>query len=88
MGQSVKVSSSFAVDDVATDPTTVTLVVKDPEGEETTYTYALGEITRVSAGVYTKDISPDMVGTWWYWFYGTGACAAASQQKFYVKSQF
>jgi hypothetical protein len=65
-------TNTFTVDDVATDPTTITLVITDPEGTETTYTFADAEITRTSAGVYTKDIVCDKAGEWTFRWQGTG----------------
>lgn len=69
-------SNTFEVDGVATDPTTVTLVITDPTGTATTYTYALAEITRDGTGVYHKDVScaSTLTGTltWQYVWIGTG----------------
>lgn len=66
------VTNTFEVSDVATDPTTVSLVITDPSGTATTYTYALAEITRDSTGVYHKDIPCTAAGTWQYVWIGTG----------------
>ena len=44
-------TNTFTVSGVAIDPTTISLVITTPAGTATTYTYALGEITRSSAGV-------------------------------------
>jgi hypothetical protein len=74
----------FEVGGVATDPGTVTLVVKDPSGTRTTYTYAQGQITRVGTGDYKKAVIGNLEGDWYYWWYGTGACAAAYQGWFTI----
>ena len=50
-GETVRITGTFTVSDVATDPTTVTLKVQNPAGTETTYTYAAGEITKSATGV-------------------------------------
>jgi hypothetical protein len=68
-------TNTFRVAGVATDPTTITLVVTDPLGAATTYTYAGATITRTSAGLYTKDIPCTDVGTWSYEWTGTGAAS-------------
>lgn len=68
-------TNTFSVNSVPTDPTTVALTVTDPDGTATTYTYALAEITRSSAGVYTKDIPCSTDGIWHYKWVGTGAAS-------------
>jgi hypothetical protein len=65
----------FSVSDVATDPTTVTLTVIDPEGTSTTYTYAGSTITKTATGTYTKDIATTLAGIWRYTWTGTGTAS-------------
>lgn len=65
-------SNTFLVSAVATDPTTVSLTITSPTNVLTTYTYAGAQITRTSAGVYTKDITCDEDGEWQYKWIGTG----------------
>ena len=85
-GSTVKIytSSVFSVSGVATDPTTVTLLVEDPNGTETTYTYALGQITKAATGSYYKEITMSTPGTWHYKWIGTGACAAVDKGELYI----
>lgn len=66
------VTHTFTVAGTPTDPTTVTLVVTDPNGDATTYSYALAEITRTGAGVYRKDIPCEAAGVWSYVWVGSG----------------
>lgn len=66
-------NQTFLVDDVATDPATVTLTVTPPTGVPATYTYAAAEITRLSTGAYRKDVTCSEAGTWGYTWAGTGA---------------
>lgn len=66
-------TNTFKVDGVATDPDTVSLIITDPEGTATTYTFAAAEITKSDTGVYTKDITCDKAGEWSYEWVGTGA---------------
>jgi hypothetical protein len=71
------VSNLFAVDGVATDPTTAQLIVTPPAGVAVTYTYSLAEITRTGTGAYTKDISctSTVPGVWNAVWIGTGAAS-------------
>ena len=86
IGQRVRIStaSPFSVAGVATDPTTITLQVRKPDGTITSYTYALSEITRDSAGTYHKDIDIDAEGNWYYRWIGTGTVVAADENWFTV----
>lgn len=72
-----RVSNTFTVAGVATDPTATTLTVVDPDGVSTTYTYSLGEITRDSAGAFHKDIdcSSTHRGIWQAVWVGTGTAS-------------
>ena len=68
-----------------TDPTTVTLVVKEPDGTETTYTTV--QVTHDATGRYSKDFAPDQSGTHFYRWVGTGAVAAAFEGAFFVRQR-
>lgn len=68
-------TNTFSVAGVATDPTTISLTVTDPTGDATTYTYAAAQITRTSAGIYTKDLACSEAGTWHYVWTGTGTAS-------------
>jgi len=78
-GDAVRLSATFTVGGAATDPTTVTLKVRDPSGNVATYTYALAEITKDATGQYHKDVSIDETGRWEYRWVGTGAVATAQE---------
>jgi hypothetical protein len=82
--QEVRVSVAFTKSSVATDPTTVTLVVQDPTGTETTYTYAAGAVSKSATGGYYKDVAGSLAGDYYYWWYGTGACVASAQGWFTI----
>lgn len=88
IGDLVRVTSTFTLtaDDTAVDPTTVTYTVKDPSGNETEYTYAGGEVTRSSTGVFYKDVSIDEAGRWWIRVDGAGACVAAAEHSLLVRT--
>jgi hypothetical protein len=70
-------TNTFDLAGTPTDPTTISLTVTDPEGAVVTYTFAALEITRTSAGVYTKDIACNLAGTWAYEWTGTGTVVDA-----------
>ena len=64
----------FDVSLVPTDPTAVSLVITDPLGGQTTYTYP-AQIARLSAGDYTIDIPCLTDGLWSYVWIGTGTAS-------------
>lgn len=69
-------TNTFAVSGVATDATTVTLVVTDPTGAAASYTQANGDFTHTpSTGLYSKDIACTTAGTWQYVWIGTGTAS-------------
>jgi hypothetical protein len=76
-GSAVRWKGTFKVDGTLTDPTTVTLQILGPGGGETTYTYAGGDITRESLGVFHYDRILDDEGVWKGYMVGTGDCRAA-----------
>ncbi len=72
-----------------TDPTAVTLKVKDPEGTVVTYSWPTGSpaLTRETTGRFYIDLDlPDnaLVGTWYYRLAGTGTVMAAEEGSFVV----
>lgn len=79
-GNIIRVSAAFTVSGVATDPTTVTLSVKDPTGTVNT-----PAPVKDSTGNYHADIAVGtIVGSWYYRFSGTGACVAAAETEFVI----
>jgi hypothetical protein len=86
VGSAIQLKNTFTVSDVKTDPTTVTLEVKDPSGNTDTYTYS-ASITKNSTGVYSKTISFDEAGMWRYEWQGTGTCIAVASNSLLVKTQ-
>ena len=83
-GTLVLLSSAFTdADDVPVDPTLVTLYVRGSDGVK--ITYPSDALTKVSTGVYTRQVIPEFAGVWRYRFEGTGAAIAAGENKFEVK---
>lgn len=80
-----RLSNTFTVADVATDPSTVSLTLTTPDGTETTYTYAATEITKDSTGVYHKDVTCSAAGQWSYKWVGTGAATDTTVGTFTVQ---
>jgi hypothetical protein len=72
---------------VATDPTALTLIVKPALLTATTYTYALAEITKDSAGNYHKDytVLTASGSTVHYKWTATGAAIGVAQGSFDVR---
>jgi len=87
VGDVVRVSCTFSTADVLTDPTTITLCVKTPNGTIHEYTYAAGTVLKGAPGVFYKDVSIDASGTWTYRWVGTGTVATAEEGQFLVRNQ-
>jgi hypothetical protein len=80
-------SNTFRVAGAATDPTTVTLTVVDPLGDDTVYTQAGGDFTHTPAsGAYSIDIPCTTVGLWTYRWEGTGAASDSEPGSWNVAS--
>jgi hypothetical protein len=84
-GDLVRLTATFSVSSVATDPTTVVLYVRSPTGALTTLTYGVdAAITKASTGVYRYDYSASAVGNVTFRWASTGTAQAASQDSFFV----
>lgn len=82
IGDLVELSAAFTnLAGVATDPTAVTLQVKDPTGA----TVAGTTPTHGATGAYTYDLAITASGVWKYRFAGTGAVVAAEEAKVFVR---
>ena len=94
-GDQVRITGEFRnrSTGVLTDPTTISLKVKDPQDTTTTYTYAGATITKTSTGLYYYDLTipddEDSEGTWHFRWVITGTLTGASEGKFkVVESEF
>ncbi len=85
-GTQVRLSNIFSVAGTDTDPTTVQLKVKDPAGAVTTYDYP-ATVTKDSTGHFHRDITPTVIGRWFYKWIGTGAVIATVERSFRVRRQ-
>lgn len=82
--ETATLSNTFTLNNVATDPGTISLAVTDPLGATSTYTFAGAQITRTSAGVYWKEIPVSTAGEWTYLWTGTSPVADANHGSFTV----
>lgn len=80
-GQTITLKNTWKVLGTLTDPTTVTLWIKTPQGTETEYTYADDELTKVSTGVFKLRLRVLESGTWFYHWKGTGVAQQDSGPK-------
>lgn len=78
IGKIIRLGATFEVDSVATDPTTVSLIVQDPDGVDTTYTYP-ASVSKSATGVYYYDLTLSAAGLYCYRWVGTGAAAAVEE---------
>jgi len=89
LGQKVRCSVDFTVDDVLTDPTTVTCKVKDPSANISTYVYGTDEeLVKDAVGQYHLDVVSDAQREWVFRFEGTGTCTAVEELSFIVTTEF
>jgi hypothetical protein len=77
IGQGVKISGTFSKAGILQDPDTITLRVRTPDGTISVYTYAQGQVSKTSTGIYYKDISFALAGFVDYRWEGTGNVPAA-----------
>lgn len=87
IGDAIQLKNTFTVSGTNTDPTTVSLEVRDPSGNTDTYTYAGATITKDATGKFSKIITFDEAGWWTYEWTGTGAVIAVEGNKILVKAQ-
>jgi hypothetical protein len=84
-GAAPTLRADFKVESVLTDPTTVTLKVKDPDGNVDTYTWLGGTITKDGVGQFSKQVPTDDHGIWSYRWEATGTVRAAVERQFKIK---
>lgn len=84
-GDLVRITATFRnAADALTDPTSVTFRHQSPSGTTTSKTFAAGEVTRDSLGVFYYEWVPDASGMWSWRFEGTGAVAQVDEGEFMV----
>lgn len=85
VGDVVRLAGAFTVGGADADPTAVTLEVLDPSGNQSSYTWAAGQVVRQAAGRFYYDLAVDEAGLWRYRWEGTGAVVSAGEGHFYVR---
>jgi hypothetical protein len=73
------------VDGTPTDPTDIDVIVREPDGTETSYDDS--DMTHVSTGVWSFQIPSalDSCGIWTVKFFGTAGLVAAQEVSFKVR---
>lgn len=68
------------------DPDTVELVVHDPSGAITHYTYGSGDavISRSGVGSYSAVVQTPVTGTYYYGWYGTTGLLRTAQETYFI----
>lgn len=87
IGEAVTISVAFTVSGVATDPSTVSLTYRTPDGVETVLTYANNQIIRDAVGNYHVVLTAAQAGSTTYVWTGTGTVIAAISGSFFVRRQ-
>jgi hypothetical protein len=81
VGDTIRLGVTFRGEDgLPTDPTTVTLTLRAPDG-----TQATPAPTTSGQGVYEHDWSPTQGGNWTVHWQGTGAVAEVEWERYYVR---
>lgn len=87
VGSAIQLKATFTVSGTNTDPTTISLEVKDPSSNTDTYTYAGATITKDATGKYSKIITFDEAGWWSYEWQTTGTVISVRSGRILVKAQ-
>lgn len=89
IGDEITIKATFKnkVRDVS-DPTTVTLIIRDPSGNEVSYTYSGGQLTRESTGVYYYNLQIDEDGNWYFRWKSTGNPMIATEYRIKVNRSY
>jgi hypothetical protein len=90
VGQEVRITATFTNSaGTLTDPTTITIEYKKPDGTVVTGTYAGGQVIKSSTGIYYRDVTPAIgeEGEWLTYYAGTGTIDAAENGRFHVTAK-
>lgn len=85
VGQQIAVTATFrnATTGALVDPTTVTWIVGEPDGTETSYVYGTdSEVTKSATGTYVGTIRVEQDGQHTSRWNGTGAAVASDEEWF------
>ncbi len=85
-GDLVRLTATFTVSGLPTDPATVSLYLRAPDGTLSTLTYGVDvAIVRASVGVYRYDFSAVAAGQVSYRWAGTSPAQAAEQGSLFIQ---
>ena len=86
LGSRIRLAETFTdlIAGTLTDPTAITLKMRDPSGAETPYVYGGGQVLRDSVGVYHCDLTLGIPGKWFARWVAAGALVAVDEQIFTV----
>lgn len=85
VGQVAKLMATFTLGGIDTDPTTVSVVVRRPDGIRLTYVYGTDvEVVKDSTGHYRLNFTPTMPGNHWHYWISTGTAATVGELMFVV----
>jgi hypothetical protein len=83
-GDTIRLETTFTIDDVLTDPSAVSVTITTPSGTSTTYTYAAAQVVKASTGSYYYDYTAADAGIYvWRWV-GTGTANGVDEGTFTV----
>ena len=87
VGNKIRLTCSFTnLAGTATDPTTVTFKIREPDGTITTYIYGTdAEVVKSSTGVFYVEWILAQGGLTLYAFIGTGTVTARYEGSFFVE---
>ncbi len=83
-GSQVTVTGTFTVDGTLTDPTTLNVLYRSPNGVTTTIAGTAAAVTNPSTGVYKTDIAANVPGAWTYQFNSAGTVVALTENFFII----
>lgn len=72
---------------LAGDPAAVTLWMLDPNGVQSSFTWAGGQIVRDGVGAYHLDFAPDVTGRWTYKWQGALPIEVTSPDQYFIVNQ-
>lgn len=82
IGDVIELTANFQVDGQDTDPTSITIDVRDPDGDIVSLTP-----THDGDGNYHADLVATLPGRWYYRWAGTGAAEAAGEKVLWVRNR-
>lgn len=81
-GDTIRFANTFSVSGTATDPTTITFRIKDPNQVVSTYVYLTNaELVRSGTGAYRIDLILSLPGEYWHRWEGTGTAPGAAEDR-------